>query len=406
MKTTNTTAQYLSHAAAIAVLMVFGVVTVIAGPVTVTNITAHQRIAAPIVDITYDLLNPSGGAHTVTIDVSTNAGAAFFSTCTNFSGAIGAGVTTGANKQVVWFAAGDLPGLIGVTARVRVTADDSMALIPAGAFTMGDTFSEGSSDERPTHSVYVSAFFMDKHEVTSQQWFEVRNWAMTNGYSFSAGAGKAPSHPVQTVSWYDCVKWCNARSQMEGRTPCYYTSSTFTPANLYTNGNVNISATWVNWSANGYRLPTEAEWEKAARGGLNGRRFPWNDLNITHTNANYYSSTYGYDTSATRGFHPDFDYAPMPYTSPVGYFAANGYGLYDMAGNVWEWCWDWYDGSWYSNGSATQTDTSGPTSSSYSYRVVRGGIWYYFTDRCRVAVRYDASPGITSFYFGFRAVRR
>jgi hypothetical protein len=100
----------MAHAAAMAELMLFGVATVNAGRVTVTNVTAAQRTDEAVVDITYDLQNPSGGVHTVVIAVSTNAGATFFSTCTKFSGAVGAGVTTGAHKQVVWYAAGDLPG--------------------------------------------------------------------------------------------------------------------------------------------------------------------------------------------------------------------------------------------------------------------------------------------------------
>ena len=118
----------------------------------------------------------------------------------------------------------------------------------------------------------------------------------------------------------------------------------------------------------GYRLPTEAEWEKAARGGASGHRFPWSDADtITHSRANYYVRTqngtnyYAYDISPTPGDHPIFNDGTLPYTSPVGSFAANGYGLYDMAGNVWEWCWDWY--GLYSSGS--QTDSHGPASGTY-----------------------------------------
>jgi formylglycine-generating enzyme required for sulfatase activity len=232
-----------------------------------------------------------------------------------------------------------------------------MALIPAGSFTMGDTFSEGDSDERPTHTVYVSAFYMDKYEVTKALWDEVYQWAITHGYSFEYGvAGKANNHPAHTMTWYDAVKWCNARSEKEGRVPAYYTSAAQTT--VYRTGQVNVQNDWVKWTGGGYRLPTEAEWEKAARGGASGRRFPWSDSDlIQHNRANYPSySDCAYDTSPTRGFHPTFNDGVMPYTSPVGYFGANGYGLHDMAGNVWEWCWDWY--GLYSSG--TQTDPLDP----------------------------------------------
>jgi formylglycine-generating enzyme required for sulfatase activity len=115
-----------------------------------------------------------------------------------------------------------------------------MALIPAGAFTMGDRFGEGYAHELPLHDEDVSAFFMDKYAVTSQQWFEVGNWALAYGYAFdNPGSGKAANHPAQQVSWYDCVKWCNARSQMEGRTPCYYTNAAQTL--VYRGGSANLS---------------------------------------------------------------------------------------------------------------------------------------------------------------------
>ncbi|MCX7001981.1 MAG: SUMF1/EgtB/PvdO family nonheme iron enzyme [bacterium] len=298
-----------------------------------------------------------------------------------------------------------MPICIYSNTQVRVWASDSMALIPAGPFVMGNCMdaSEGYSSELPVHTVMVSAFYMDKYEVTSQLWFEVRNWALANGYTFGAGSGKGVTHPIQTVSWYDCVKWCNARSEKEGLTPCYYTNAAQTL--VYRGGSANLSNEWVKWTANGYRLPSEAEWEKAARGGAVGMRLPWSDANtITNSRANYYGNTgYAYDLGP-NGYNPAFTNEPMPYTSPVGYFAPNGYGLYDLAGNVWEWCWDWYGASWYSNGSATQSDTCGPSSG--SDRVVRGGNWDGTTYNCRVAIRYFSYPVITYSYFGFRCVRR
>ena len=230
-----------------------------------------------------------------------------------------------------------------------------MALIPAGSFTMGNCMSpsEGYPDELPLHTVNVSAFYMDTNLVSYTLWTNVYQWATNHGYSFTnAGSGKAASHPVQTVNWYDMVKWCNARSEKGGLTPCYYTNASQSQMTIYRSGQFDLATNWVNWVANGYRLPTEAEWEKAARGGASGHRFPWSDSDtINWSRANYYAyrlsaaDGYAYDVNPTEGYNPAGTNGGYPYTTPVGTFAPNGYGLYDMAGNVWQWCWDWYDGA-------------------------------------------------------------
>jgi formylglycine-generating enzyme len=289
--------------------------------------------------------------------------------------------------------------------RVIATATNppGMDLITAGSFVMGgatNVFSEGPVQELPQHTVYVSAFYMDRYEVTKALWDEVRTWALANGYSFDhAGAGKATDHPVQGVSWYDVVKWCNARSQKDGLTPCYYTSTAQTT--IYTNGTLSLSNSWVNWSANGYRLPTEAEWEKAARGGTAYTRFPWTDYtnNISHAKANYDGSALPYDLSS--GYHPAYTNGGTPYTSPVGSFAPNGYGLYDMAGNVWEWVWDRYSATYYS--SSPGTDPPGPVSG--DTRLWRGGSWFFFANGARVAYRTSYSPSTDDDGTGFRCAR-
>jgi formylglycine-generating enzyme required for sulfatase activity len=275
-----------------------------------------------------------------------------------------------------------------------VVADEppDLALIPAGSFTMGDNL-DGLSDA-PVVTVNVSAFYMGKNEVTKALWDEVRTWAVANGYTdLAAGSGKAADHPVQTVSWWDVIKWCNARSEKEGLTPCYTVSG----AAMKT----GTTAPTVNWSANGYRLPTEAEWEKAARGGLSGKRFPWGDT-ISHSLGNYYaSSSYSYDSSGSENsFHPTYATGSAPYTSPVGAFAANGYGLNDMAGNVWEWCWDRYGASTYVNGA---TDPRGAASG--AYRVLRGGSWGNNAYDCRVAIRIYYNPSRSNSGIGFRVAR-
>ncbi len=384
-----------------AAVFILGACVCLAGDPVVSNVRAQQRGGgSKLVDIYYDVVDSDGDRQTVAVAI-TDGGTPL--PATSLSGAVGAGVAPGSGKQIVWDAGADWPGNLSENIRATVTADDGrtpavpsgMALIPAGSFSMGDAH-DGLSSALPVHSVYVSAFYMDRYEVTKALWDEVRAWGLGNGYTdLPAGGGKAANHPVHSVSWFAMVKWCNARSQKEGLTPCYTVGGV-----TYKTGS---SAPDCNWSASGYRLPTEAEWEKAARGGASGRRFPWSDSdNIQHTRANYYSSTsYAYDTSATGGYHPTYNDGTTPYTSPVGAFAANGYGLYDMAGNLWEWCWDWCSSSYYS--SSPSSDPRGPSSG--SNRVLRGGSWDGNADYCRVAIRGISTPdgGVS---VGFRPVRR
>ena len=276
------------------------------------------------------------------------------------------------------------------------TAPIGFSLIPAGSFSMGDAL-DGASGA-PTHTVNVSAFYMAQNLVTKADWDTVRTWAISNGYSdLAAGAGKASDHPVQKISWFQMVKYCNARSQQEGLTPVYYTNDA--QDTVYKTGDVDITNAQVKWAANGYRLPTEAEWEKAARGGLSGKRFPWGDT-ISQSQANYYAGTgYSYDLSEAFGYHPTYATGSFPYTSPVGSFAANGYGLYDMAGNVWQCCWDWYGA--YDTG--TPTD---PRGASWFYvRLRRGGSWGDDLAGCRVAHRYGHAPSEAYDNLGFRVAR-
>ena len=292
------------------------------------------------------------------------------------------------NQDVIFYR------VLGVAA---INPFNGMTAIPAGSFTMGDfTNMDGENDALPTN-VYVSAFYIDVNLVTWSQWQSVFSYATNNGYTFTNfGAGKATNHPVQTLDWYDAVKWCNARSQQAGLVPVYYTDAGLTQ--IYANGE---AAPFVNWTNNGYRLPTEAEWEKAARGGLVGQRFPGGDT-ISESQANYDANTslHNYDLGPYNGYNTNFDIGAQPYTSPIGYFPANGYGLNDMAGNVQEWCWDWY-GTPY--GLPTTNNPTGPGSG--TDRVLRGGFWGFYAYYLRCANRGYNGPSSSDDIMGFRCVK-
>jgi formylglycine-generating enzyme required for sulfatase activity len=186
------------------------------------------------------------------------------------------------------------------------------------------------------------------------------------------------THPVDEVTWYGAVAYCHYLSQMRGRTSCY-----------------RLDDWSCDWSVNGYRLPTEAEWEKAARGGRSGKRFPWGDV-ITHGLAAYdSSSSLPYDVSATRGYHPVYG----AFSAPAGAFPPNAYGLHDMTGNVYEWCWDWYSSSYPTD---PQVNPRGPVEG--GSRIRRGGSW---NDRAwfgRVADRDAWDPAGSDLGLGFRTV--
>ena len=357
-----------------------------AAPPVVSNIRVSQRPGTKLVDIYYDVADADGNLQLIQVAASADAGLTYALPCTSLTGAVGAGVALGTNRHIVWDAGADWNGNWVPQCRLRVTAHDGttppappgMAYIPPGMFQMGDNL-DNTVDAMPVHIVQVDGFFMDKYLVTKELWQSVQTWAVNNGYSINTGAWRDTKHPVKSITWYDAVKWCNARSQLEGLTPCYYTDAEQTI--IYRTGNSDIDNTMVKWNANGYRLPTEAEWEKAARGGVTGQRFPWGD-SITVANASY---------SGSGG------------TSPVGTYPANEYGLFDMAGNLWEWNWDWYSGSFYGT-SESLVNSTGPVSG--SRRVLRGGNWGGYSIECRVSYRVSDNAYYADSLHGFRSVRR
>ena len=362
----------------------------------VSIISAAQRSGTQLVDITYDVTADTPTVF-VTLAISSDNGATFSVPTTTLSGSVGGGVATGTGKGITWNAGADWSKQYTTTMCFKLTADDLVApagfsLIPAGSFQMGDAL-DGMSDA-PIRTVTVSNFYMSQNLVTFSDWGTVRTWGLTHSYTdLAVGAGKAATHPVRMITWDDMVKWCNARSEKDGLTPCY-------TLNAAVYRTTDSDAVVCNWAANGYRLPSEAEWEKAARGGLSSQRFPWGGT-ISGSQANYYGSTssYSYDFGP-NGYNPIGTLGGSPYTSAVGSFPANGYGLYDMAGNVNAMCWDRYGN--YAAGA--QTDPHGISSG--SDRVCRGGDYSAFGARyCRVASRSYNSQLSSGSNFGFRLAR-
>jgi len=345
----------------------------------VSRVQAKQREGSRMVDITYDVADSDSPTLTVHLKVSVDGGATWKGPVELVSRDVGRGIVPGAGKRLVWDAGKEMPNQFGAKYRYRIGASDQwlapegMALIPAGPFQMGDARVAGAL---PVHTVMLSAFAIDKWEVSIELWESVRAWGNAHGYDLVAVGSFGAKHPVHGVYWWEVVKWCNARSEKEGKVPAYYEDGAMTQ--VYRSGNKVPAG--VKWNA-GYRLPTEAEWEKAARGGVAGKLFPWGTDAISPALANYSESNKGK-------------------TMPIGSYGANGYELYDMAGNVWEWTWDFLGG--YEQ--TAQTDPRGPSSG--PGRVIRGGSWRNGAGNCRVADHFNnyGGTGARSDDYGFRSI--
>ncbi|PKN24445.1 MAG: hypothetical protein CVU65_11705 [Deltaproteobacteria bacterium HGW-Deltaproteobacteria-22] len=259
----------------------------------------------------------------------------------------------------------------------------TLIYVPAGTF---------QRDATPTNLSVVSAFRMSEHEITRAQWVAVTGWADPSNVSYSSGTGD----PVQMVSWYDAIAFCNKLSIAEGLTQVYAVSgvnfSTLTYAEIPTSSNTTWNAATANWAADGYRLPTEMEWMWVAMGA---------DLaNPGAVNTTGYTKAF----AGSTGSNVIDDYAWYTTNSggkshPVGSTLANELGFHDLSGNVWEWAWDWY--GTYPTG--TQTGYRGPASG--TYRVARGGNWGNAASSCTVAFRSYNNPSSRLNDVGFRVVR-
>lgn len=271
------------------------------------------------------------------------------------------------------------------TTEPETDAPAGMVYVPGGTFTMGDA-RNAENEYAPPHKVTLSPFFIGKYEVTQAEFAEY----MRPGAPWMPELGQGDNYPAYNVSWFAALKYCNLRSMAEELTPCYTINGSTNPADW---GEIPVfntdptASSWeavtCNFSANGYRLPTEAEWEYAARARTNSPDY-------------LFSGSDDFDDVAW------FIENSLGKTHPVGEKAPNAIGIYDMSGNLGEWCWDRYGRDYYQN--SPQNNPTGPEEG--SERVERGGSWHFISEQCYISSRGINTPFIEmSPIVGFRVCR-
>lgn len=347
--TTLLSAFWLCHAA-------------MAGQPTVSNLVAQQQAGTEIVQITYNLSESEGLPCWIFVQVDRDNLGTWTVPVHALSGDVGPGILPGNGRSIQWNAGLDYDHQYIPVTKIKVVAHSlvngvpqDMVLVPAGSFTLGSTAVGG--DAIPEHTVNLDTYWIDKYEVTN---LEYKRFCDATGRSYPPDPGFAgmadyftsfPSYPVVNVYWTDALAY----------------------------------AQWT-----GKRLPTEAEWERAAKGSVDNRMWPWGDI---------YNDNIGGVTFHANSQDPGDGWL---YTSPVGTYSTgvSPSGCYDMAGNVWEWCNDWYSNSYYS--SSPLDNPLGPVTG--TARVKRGGAWssgsgsYYM----RCALRAGSSTTNRDYEIGFR----